>query len=79
MVGVRRLKWPASLADELLQWLQVSANGTSAGVVSVKDGLLGVHRWLRDVIDNATMNALFNQKAKLLLDCNDIVASKWRQ
>ena len=34
-------------------------------MVSVKDGLLGVHRWLRDVIDDATMNALFNQKAKL--------------
>jgi hypothetical protein len=27
-------------------------------------GLLGVHGWLRDVIDDTTMNALFNQEAK---------------
>jgi len=27
--------------------------------------LLDVHRWLRDVIDDATMNALFNLEAKL--------------
>ena len=30
------------------------------GEVGVKGGLLGVHRGLRDVIDDATMNALFD-------------------
>jgi hypothetical protein len=30
------LEKPASSADELLQWLQVSANCASAGAVSVK-------------------------------------------
>ena len=37
---------------------------SSVGVVG---GLLGVHRGLRDVIDDTTMNALFNQEAKLFL------------
>ena len=30
--------------------------------VGVKGGLLGVHRGLRSVIDDTTMNALFNQE-----------------
>lgn len=32
--------------------------------VGVEGGWLGVHRWLRDVIDDATMNALLDQEAK---------------
>jgi hypothetical protein len=46
----------------LLQWLQVSGNGASAGAVSVKDGLLDVYRGLPDAIDEATMNALSIEK-----------------
>jgi hypothetical protein len=34
----------------------------------VEGGLLGVHRWLRDVIDDASMNALFDQEAKLFIE-----------
>ena len=37
----------------------------SPGEVGVEGGLLGVHRGLRDVIDDTTMNALFDQEAKL--------------
>jgi hypothetical protein len=33
--------------------------------VCIEGGLLGVHRGLRDVIDDATMNAPFDQEAKL--------------
>lgn len=36
-----------------------------AGEVGVEGGWLGVHHWLRGVIDDATMNALFDQEAKL--------------
>ena len=35
------------------------------GKVGVKGGLLGVHCGLRDVIDDTTMNALFNQEANI--------------
>jgi hypothetical protein len=36
-----------------------------AGEVGVEGGWLGVHRGFRGVIDDTTMNALFNQEAKL--------------
>ena len=35
------------------------------GEVGVKGGLLGFHRGLRDVIDDTTMNALFNQETNI--------------
>jgi hypothetical protein len=40
-------------------------NAAGAGQASFGGDLLGVHRWLRDVIDDATMNALLDQEAKL--------------
>jgi hypothetical protein len=52
------------VVGELLQPFQFSVDGGSACEVGVEGGLLGVHRWLRGVIDDATMNALFNQEAK---------------
>jgi|GEM_PF-4795065 len=55
-------------AGELLQSLQFGVNGGSAGEVGVEGGLLGVHRGFRYVVDDATMNALFNQEAKLFGD-----------
>jgi len=53
------------VAGKLLQTFQFGVDGGSAGKVGVEGNLLGVHRRLRDVIDDATMNALFNQEAKL--------------
>ena len=53
------------VVGELLQPFQLGVDAGSAGEVGVEGGWLGVHRGLRDVIDDATMNALFNQKAKL--------------
>ncbi len=53
------------IVGELQQPFQFGVDGGNAGEVGVEDGLLGVHRGLRDVIDDATMNALFDQKAKL--------------
>lgn len=50
---------------ESLQPFQFGVDGDSAGDLSVEGGSFGVHRWLRDVIDDATMNALFDQEAKL--------------
>lgn len=44
----------------------LGADGGGANEVRGEDSLLGVHRWLRAVIDGATMNALFDQKAKLI-------------
>ena len=56
-------------------------DGAGAGEVGVEGGLLGVHRWLRDVIDDATMNALFDQEAKRYLkkfkDCG-LGCRHWR-
>jgi hypothetical protein len=52
------------VVGELLQPFQLGADGGGAGEVGVEGGLLGVHRGLRDVIEDATMNALFNQEAK---------------
>lgn len=49
---------------ELLQPLQLGVDGGGAGEVGVEGGLLGVHRGLRDVIDDKHMNALFDQEAK---------------
>ena len=43
---------------------QFGVNGGSAGEVGIDNDLLGVQRWLGDVIDHATMNALFNPQAK---------------
>jgi hypothetical protein len=40
-------------------------DGGGAGEVGVEGGWLGVHRGLRDLIDDATMNTLFDQEAKL--------------
>ena len=51
----------------MLQPFQFGVDGGSAGEVGVEGGLLGVHRWLRGVIGDTTMNALFNQEAKLLI------------
>ncbi len=52
------------IVGELPQPFQLSVDGGGAGEVGVEGGLLGVHRWLRVVIDDATMNALFDQEAK---------------
>jgi hypothetical protein len=49
----------------LLQPFQLGADGGGAGEVGVEGSLLGVHRGIRDVIDDTTMNALFDQEAKL--------------
>ena len=54
--------------SEFLQPFQFGVNGGSAGEVGVDRGWLGVHRGLRDVINDATMNALFDQEAKRLLN-----------
>jgi len=46
--------------------VQLCVDGGGAGEVGAEGGWLGVHRGLRDVIDDATMNALFDQEAKLI-------------
>lgn len=46
---------------EFLQPFQFGVDGGGAGEVGVEGGWLGVHRGLRDVIDDATMNALFDR------------------
>lgn len=48
-----------------LQPFQLGVDGGGAGEVGVEGDLLCVHCGLRDVIDYATMNALFDQEAKL--------------
>ena len=53
------------VVGELLQPFQLGVDGRSASEVCVEGGLLGVHGWLRNVIDDATMYALFDQEAKL--------------
>ena len=53
------------VVGELLHPFQFGVDGGSAGEVGVEGGLLGVYRGLRDVIDDTTMNALFDQEAKL--------------
>jgi hypothetical protein len=55
------------VVGELLQPFQPGVDRGSAGELGVEGGLLGAHRGLRDVIDDATMNALFNQEAKLFV------------
>jgi hypothetical protein len=52
---------------ELLQLFQLGVDGSGAGEIGVEGGWLGVHRGLRDVIDDKHMNALFDQEAKLFL------------
>ena len=53
------------VVGELLQPFHLGVNGGGTGEVGVEGGWLGVHRGLRDVIDDTSMNALFDQKAKL--------------
>ena len=48
----------------LLQSFDLAADGGVALQVCVEGSLLGVHRGLRDVIDDKHMNALFDQEAK---------------
>ena len=52
---------------KLLQPFQFGVDSGSAGEVGVEGGWLGVHRGLHGVIDDTTMNTLFDQKAKLNL------------
>jgi hypothetical protein len=63
-----------AVISELLQPLQFGMDGGGAGEVGVDGGLLGVHRWLRDVIDDATMNALIDQEAKLTAPACRVIA-----
>ena len=51
----------------LLQSFDLAADGGVALQVCVEGSLLGVHRGLRDVIDDTSMNALFYREAKLFL------------
>lgn len=44
-------------------------------VAGVEGGLFGVHHWLRGVIDDTDMNALFRSEAKLFY----VDWSLWRQ
>ena len=46
---------------------------SGVGEVGVEGGLLGVHRGLREVIDDALMNALWDREAK---PCRVDLASK---
>jgi hypothetical protein len=61
--------WPARemFIPQRPQPFQFGVDGGGAGEVGVEGGLLGVHCGLRVVIDDATMNALFDQEAKLFL------------
>ena len=52
---------------ELLQPFQLGVDGGGVGEVGVEGGWIGVHHWLRGVIDDEHMNALFDQEAKLFL------------
>ena len=52
------------VVGELLQPLQLGVDGGGASEVGVEGSWLGVHRGLQVVIDDATMNALFDQEAK---------------
>lgn len=65
MTRAERQKLLAGSADKLLQPFQFGVDGDGAGEAGVEGGWLGVHRGLRGVIENATMNALFDQEAKL--------------
>ena len=56
------------VVGELLQPFQLGVNGRSAGEVDIEGSLLGVHRGLRDVIDDTDMNALFSREAKLFIE-----------
>lgn len=52
------------VVGKLLQPFRFFADGGGAGEVGVEGGWLGVHRGLRDVIDDTTMNALLHREAK---------------
>ena len=60
------------VVGELLQPFQFCVDGGGVGDVGVEGGWLGVHRGLRDVIDDATMNALFDQEAKRFIDSDKV-------
>ena len=53
------------IIGKLLQPFQLGVDGGGAGEVSVEGGWLDVHRRLRVVIDDATIQALNDQEAKL--------------
>jgi hypothetical protein len=53
------------VVGKLLQPFQLGVDGGTAGEVGVEGGWLGVHRGIRDVIDDRDMNALFYREAKL--------------
>jgi len=63
------------VVGESLQPFQLGVDGGSTGEVGVESGWLGVHRGLRVVIDDAIIQALFDQEAKPLL----IAMTCWRQ
>lgn len=44
---------------------QFGADGDGVGKVGVDGGRIGVHRWFRGVIDDTTMNTLFDHEARL--------------
>ena len=52
---------------ELLQSFRFGVDGGGMGEIGVEGGWLGIHRWLRELIDDTTIQALFNQEAKLFL------------
>jgi len=52
------------VVGELLQSFQLGVNGGGASEVGAEGGWFGVHRGLRVVINDTTMNALFDQEAK---------------
>ena len=60
------------VVGELLQPLQLGVDGGGASEVGVEGSWLGVHRGLQVVIDDATMNALFDQEAKRFIDSDKV-------
>jgi len=62
------------VVGQLLQSGRLSVDGGSAGEVGIEGDLLGVHCGLRDVIDDTTMNAPFDLKAKLTAPACGVIA-----
>lgn len=60
------------VVGELPQPFQLGVDGSGAGEVGVEGGLLGVHRGLRVVIDDSTMNALLDLEAKRFIDSDKV-------
>ncbi|WP_313952933.1 hypothetical protein [Accumulibacter sp.] len=44
--------------------LTIDVGGGGAGEVGINGGLLGIQRGFREVMDDATMNALFDYETK---------------